>query len=253
MKKTVLVTAFIFLFITGSFPGNANEPDILSVASFAPMQVKDTTQLSAEEKFAKDMEEWNKALKAYYYHKKEHFETLPKSKKDIIFLGNSITDNCEWAELFGNPHIKNRGIGGDDTEGILERLSDITSGQPAKIFLMIGTNDLAFGKTVDYIIANYRKIITRIRQESPRTKIYIQSVLPTDDAIQTNRKNTDIILINEGLEKLAREFSLPYIDLFSAFKTENNKLNREYSLDGLHLNGKGYLLWKDVIARYVRE
>jgi len=253
MKKTVLVTAFIFLFITGSFPGNANEPDILSAASFAPMQVKDTTQLSAEEKFAKDMEEWNKALKAYYYHKKEHFETLPKSKKDIIFLGNSITDNCEWAELFGNPHIKNRGIGGDDTDGILERLSDITSGQPAKIFLMIGTNDLAFGKTVNYITSNYRKIITRIRQESPRTKIYIQSILPTDDAIHTNRKNTDIILINEGLQDIAREFSIPYIDLFGAFMTENNKLNKEYSLDGLHLNGKGNLLWKNMIARYVRE
>lgn len=253
MKKTVIAAVFAFMFITGSFRGIASETRVLSSNYIVPMQVRDTSQMSAEEKFAKDMEEWNKALKAYYYHKKEHFETLPKSKKDIIFLGNSITDNCEWAELFGNPHIKNRGIGGDDTDGILERLSDITSGQPAKIFLMIGTNDLAFGKTVNYIISNYRKIITRIRQESPRTKIYIQSILPTDDAIHTNRKNTDIILINEGLQDIARELSIPYIDLFGAFKTENNKLNKEYSLDGLHLNGKGYLVWKDMIARYVRE
>jgi hypothetical protein len=36
------------------------------------------------------MEEWNKALKAYYYHKKEHFETLPKSKKDIFFWGTAL-------------------------------------------------------------------------------------------------------------------------------------------------------------------
>jgi len=253
MKKTVFVATIAFMLMMVPYLGNAEKVSFLITPAFVATQAGDTTQLSAEEKFAKDMEEWNKALKAYYYHKKEHFETLPKSKKDIIFLGNSITDNCEWAELFGNPHIKNRGIGGDDTDGILERLNDITSGQPSKIFLMIGTNDLAYGKTVDYIVANYRKIITQIRQESPRTKIYIQSVLPTDDAVQINRKNTDIILINEGLQKIAREYSLPYIDLFNPFKTENNKLNREYSLDGLHLNGKGYLLWKDIIARYVRE
>ena len=149
MKNTVLFIVCTFMFLIESFQGNASETHIISDASFVSMLIRDTTKLSAEEKFAKDMEEWNKALKAYYYHKKEHFETLPKSKKDIIFLGNSITDNCEWAELFNNPHIKNRGIGGDDTDGILERLSDITSGQPAKIFLMIGTNDLAYGKTVD--------------------------------------------------------------------------------------------------------
>lgn len=253
--KTSISSVFLALFcIQMVHNANATEASLaLASPSSCVLNQADTSQISAEEKFAKDLEEWNKALKAYYYHKKEHFESLPKSKRDIIFLGNSITDNCEWAELFGNPHIKNRGIGGDDTDGILERLDDITIGKPAKIFLMIGTNDLANGKSVDYIIGNYRKIIAKIKESSPRTRIYIQSILPTNDAIHITRKNSDIILINNALKDIAGEFSVPYIDLFSAFKTEGNKLNQEYSLDGLHLNGKGYLLWKNIIARYVKE
>lgn len=71
------------------------------------------------------------------------FEVLPTSKKDIIFLGNSITNGGEWAELLGNPHVKNRGISGDRADTMLDRLHVITKGKPAKIFLLIGINDLA--------------------------------------------------------------------------------------------------------------
>ena len=205
------------------------------------------------DKFAEDMELWNKGMKAYYYHKKENFETLPNTENEIIFLGNSITDGCEWSELFQNPNIKNRGIGGDDTDGILERIDEALESKPSKIFLMIGTNDLAYGKTVEYIIENYKKIISRIMSESPDTKIYIQSELPTDDAIHYTRKNSDLMLINEKLKDIARDNKLVYIDLFSLFATDDNKLDKKYSLDGLHLNGKAYLLWKKEIEKYVNN
>ncbi len=202
-------------------------------------------------KYAEDLDAWNKALRAYYYHRKEHFETLPNTKNEIIFLGNSITDNCEWAELFSNPNIKNRGIGGDDTDGILERLNEVTESNPSKIFIMIGTNDLSNSKSVEYVVENYKKIIARIKQSTPRTEIYIQSIIPTDDAIHTTRKNSDIIRINNQLKLVAEQNGLTYIDLFSVFKLDNNKLNPVYSLDGLHLNGKGYLVWKKEIEKYI--
>lgn len=210
-------------------------------------------EIMAYDKFAEDMDAWNKALKAYYHHKKENFETLPDTENEIIFLGNSITDGCEWAELFQNPNVKNRGIGGDDTDGILERLDEVTSSKPAKIFIMVGTNDLATGKSVEHIIGNYKKIIANIRQTSPRTKIYIQSELPTDDAIHYTRKNSDLMAINIQLKEIARENNLTFIDLFSLFANDQNKMNPKYSLDGLHINGKGYLIWKRAIQNYVNE
>jgi predicted alpha-1,2-mannosidase len=205
------------------------------------------------DKVKEDMELWNKAVRAYYYHKKEHFESLPDTEGEIIFLGNSITDNCEWAELFGNPSIKNRGIGGDDTDGVLERLDEVTSSKPSKIFLMIGTNDLAYGKSAEHVLENIGIILDRIHSDSPGTRIYLQSILPVDEAVHYTRKNSEIQNINRGLEKMAGERGLIYIDLHSKFSNEEGILDKQYSLDGLHLNGEGYLYWKELIAGYVAE
>lgn len=217
------------------------------------MTAEEIDEIMKYDRYAEELAAWNKALRAYYYHKKEHFESLPNGENEIVFLGNSITDNAEWWELFGDPRIRNRGIGGDDTDGILERLDEVTESRPLKIFIMIGTNDLAYGKSVEYIIENYKKIILRITGSTPGTKIYIQSVIPTDDAVHYTRKNNDIIAVNDRLREIAAASGLTYIDLFSLFCLENNKLNPEYSIDGLHLNGKGYEVWKEAIIKYVEE
>lgn len=222
-----------------------------SLSSILTREEKD--KILSYDKYTEDLEAWNKAMKAYYYHRKEHFETLPNTVHEIIFLGNSITDQAEWFELFENPNVKNRGIGGDDTDGILERLDEVVESKPDKVFIMIGTNDLSNGKSVEYIIENYSKILDGISNKSPDTKIYVQSVLPTDDALHYTRKNSEIIKINEKLESLAISKDCIYINLFSHFATSENKLNPEYSLDGLHLSGKGYQLWKELIENYVNE
>lgn len=85
------------------------------------------------------------AQNEYNYQKRSLFEQLPIRGNDIVFLGNSITDGCEWAELFNNRHIKNRGISADRSGWLLDRLDPIVNGHPKKLFLMIGTNDLAAG------------------------------------------------------------------------------------------------------------
>lgn len=208
----------------------------------------------AYDRFAEDLAEWNRAIKAYYYHRKEHFETLPDTPHEIIFLGNSITDGAEWFELFGgNPNIKNRGIGGDDTDGVLERLDEVTSSKPDKIFMMIGTNDIAYSKSVEHVVENTKKIISRIKESSPNTKIYIESVLPVQDAIHTTRPNEKLMAINKQLIEICKEQHLTYIDLVPLLSDENGKLNMKYSIDGLHVNGDGYLIWVDAIKKYVNE
>lgn len=231
----------------GSKPEDA-PPSMSSILS-----EDEIAEIMAYDKFAEDMEAWNKAIKAYYYHKKENFESLPNTENEIIFLGNSLTDGNEWSEMFENPNVKNRGIGGDDTDGILDRISEVTTSQPAKVFIMIGTNDLAYGKSVEYVIDNYKKIIDSIQIKSPNTKIYIQSELPVDDAIHYTRKNSDLKEINRHLQIICSEKDLIYINLFSLFEDEKGKLNPKYSYDGLHVNGEGYLIWKKAILKYVEE
>jgi lysophospholipase L1-like esterase len=189
----------------------------------------------------------------YYDQKVTLFRLLPNTKGEIVFLGNSITDIGEWAEIWQNKKVRNRGISGDNTFGVLARLDEITSAQPAKVFIMIGINDIAKETPDSVIIANYKKIINRIKNESPKTKIVVQSILPTNnDFIEFKRhqnKTEHIILINTALENYCKEIGLVYVDLYTAFLDENKKLDKKYTNDGLHINGYGYIRWKEVLVQ----
>ena len=64
------------------------------------------------------------------------FELLSVQPGDTVFLGDSITEAGKWYELFPQSNVRNRGIGGDVTTGIIARLDQITDGQPALIHLL---------------------------------------------------------------------------------------------------------------------
>ena len=189
----------------------------------------------------------------FYYQRATLFEVLPTSKSDIIFLGNSITNGGEWAELLGNPHAKNRGISGDTTQGVLDRLSTITKGKPSKIFLLIGTNDLSRGKSMDEIA----KIVERVKRESPATKLYVQSVFPVNPKFNKflghmNRQK-DIAALNAKIKAVAARYGVTYIDVYkSLVLPSTDVMNPEYTNDGLHLLGKGYLKWVEVLKPYLK-
>lgn len=193
----------------------------------------------------------------YYLHKKSQFEMLPNTPNEIIFLGNSITDGGNWSELFADLRIKNRGISGDVTEGILNRLDEVTESNPSKIFIMIGINDLSRGKTTQEILNNYEIILDRIISSSPSTEIFVESILPVNDNFTQFEKHyaraDSVTILNKKLEKLVVSKNQTYIDLYSSFLDDEGKLNSDLTEDGLHLNGKAYLLWKSLVEDYVKE
>lgn len=193
----------------------------------------------------------------YYYQRATLFEQLPITSTDIVFLGNSLTDGCEWAELFGNPHIKNRGISGDEVMGIYDRIDPILKGKPAKIFLLTGVNDVSHDLTADSILVMYRKLVNKIKSDSPKTKLYIQSILPVNDEFtrfpKVHNKTQVILDINKGLKQLAKENGYTYIDLYTHFIAPGTQsFDKKYTNDGLHLLGPGYLVWKEVLKPYVK-
>jgi len=193
---------------------------------------------------------------SYYTEKQTLFDNLPKSTDTVYFLGDSLTDGCEWSELLSNPKIKNRGIMGDSTEGILNRLNQTTQSKPQKIFIMIGINDLLNNIETTKILDNYKKIITTIRADSPKTKIYIENVLPLNFEIDKTKRptnNQNISDFNNNLKNFADNSNIFYIDLYSAFLNSSGQLNEKYTLDGIHLNGQGYLIWKNEISKYINK
>jgi lysophospholipase L1-like esterase len=211
-----------------------------------------TLTLAFSSLFARDAAKYS----TYYNQRASLFESLPHAQDDIVFLGDSITDGGEWCELFGDSRMKNRGISGDVTWGVLDRLEEVTAGKPAKIFLMIGVNDLARGKSVQEISANHREIVEGILQASPETQLYLQSVLPVNNVFGKFNNHTDkgveILVVNKKLKELAKATpNTEYIDLFQAFRTNDGLLETLYSNDGLHLTGDGYVLWKSMIEKHV--
>lgn len=194
----------------------------------------------------------------YYDQRASLFEVLPAAPDDLVFLGNSITDGCEWSELFDNGRVKNRGISGDVVMGVYDRLGPILKGNPSKIFLLIGINDLAVGIPADTIVRQIGLIVERVKTESPRTRLYIQSLLPVNDCYDMFRGHTSrwqaVAEINRELQTLSQEKGVTYIDLYAHFVEEGSgKLRPEYSNDGLHLLGAGYLKWRDILKPYLED
>ncbi|HLF45921.1 MAG TPA: family 20 glycosylhydrolase [Chitinophagaceae bacterium] len=191
----------------------------------------------------------------YYHQRVSLFNALPQSKDDIIFLGNSFTDGGEWSELFNDIKIKNRGISGDITAGVLKRIDEVVKGKPAKVFLMIGTNDLARGITTDSVVKNILLISVYIKQESPATKLFVQSILPVSDVFKKfsghTSKTDSILKVNNHLSKASETYQYIFINLYPSFCNQQGKLNEKYSNDGLHLTGTGYLLWKHLVFSHV--
>ncbi len=198
------------------------------------------------------------AQSAYNYQRRSMFDSLAVRSSDIVFLGNSITDGCEWAELFDNRHVRNRGISGDRSSWLLERLDAIIEGHPKKLFLMIGINDLSDGTTPQAIVANIGKLLDRFALESPWTKIYVQSVLPVNDTMRSFSglaDNAHVREINRLLEELCASRpnkKVLYLDVHSALVDSDGRLDKRYTNDGLHLMGAGYLAWKEVLKPYVK-
>ncbi|OUN76247.1 GDSL family lipase [Alistipes sp. An116] len=193
----------------------------------------------------------------YHFQRRSLFDVLPLHSSDIVFVGNSITDGCEWAELFQNRHVKNRGISGDRSDWLLGRLDSILTAHPKKLFLMIGTNDLAAGRTPDEIVRDVERLIDRFQRESKWTKIYVQSILPVNgEGFTKYRSHYEhahlIVPTNKRLEALCHQKGVTYLDVWGALADDEGRLDRRYTNDGLHLMGAGYLVWRDAIRIHVK-
>lgn len=195
---------------------------------------------------------WDSTFRpATYSIKREQFKSYKSTSKDIVFLGNSLTANTDWQELLEMGNVKNRGISGDISFGILERLKEITDTKPAKIFLLIGINDISRNIPDELILKNYSKIVSRIRSESPNTKIYLQTLLPVNHIFDKFKnhygKDNHILYVNEAIRKMADQKMIFVIDLYPHFLDENNRLKSELTHDGLHLTATGYQVWAKLL------
>lgn len=192
-------------------------------------------------------------LNSHYSQRLDFFRKMPNRKGEIAFVGNSITEGGKWQELLQKKNIINRGISGDVTYGILARLDEVLESKPAKVFLLSGVNDMKRGTPNEVILNNFKRMMVMVKTLSPKTKLYMQSVLPVNEAmlpaIYAQVKNSKINDLNQKLEALCKEMGVNYINLHPALADENGSLKKELSIDGLHLRQASYVLWANELKR----
>jgi lysophospholipase L1-like esterase len=65
-------------------------------------------------------------------------------------------------------------------------------------------------------------------------------------------KDEHIHAVNVGLKKIATDEHITLIDLYPSFLDSEGRLNKDYTLDGLHPNAKGYEVWKKILLPYLQ-
>ena len=177
------------------------------------------------------------------------FEALSSAHAAVVFVGDSITEGGLWSEWLSGMNVINRGISGNTTQDILNRMHQIVSVKPDKLFLMIGVNDLNKQLGVEVALRNYTTLFDLIDSQLPHTEVYIQSVLPVN-ALWPLIDNTHIPTLNAALVRHADERGYQYIDLHSVFADAEGALKSDLSNDGIHLLAPGYRLWRsEIIGR----
>ena len=243
MKNLLLKPSFFFLLILCLNSCAQNNEEILVEEEV--IIIPDNLYPSEDVRIA-NHSDWTKT---HYPKRIAEFKANSLNFNEIVFIGNSITEQGEdWRLKVNNPKARNRGIEGDTSDGIIARLNEITFYKPEKLFLLIGINDLFQNPyAVEKIYENILKTVDEINSKSPNTQIFVQTVLPTTTENLIPRiKELNILLENSAVGK-----PFDFINLHQRFVMLDGKMNMDFSTDGVHLNEKGYEIWSEIIKNII--
>jgi lysophospholipase L1-like esterase len=189
-------------------------------------------------------------VNTYFEMRREHLEMLG-TLAEVVMLGDSLTELGEWQEMFPEVKIANRGISSDTTSGILERLDEVLEAQPRKVFLMAGINDLSWGGVDEgVVLKNMGEITRRLKAQGVEEVVLQATIFPgKNHGADLPRK---VERLNKGLVKLAAEQGMEFVDL-NGVLAPDGFLKTDFTMDGIHLNGKAYKAWTERIAPFMKS
>lgn len=182
---------------------------------------------------------------------------------NVVMLGDSITDFYDLDKYYGSDKlIVNSGINGNKTDDIINNIRKrVYAYNPSKLFLLIGVNDILYDDaSPEKVIDQIDIIVNEVNQKLPNTKIYIESIYPVNNEWKDNHDNRvkessevneTIVETNKLIEQYCIDNDYKYIDVYSSLTDVNNKLDGNYSNDGLHPNDNGYEIITKILKKYM--
>ena len=177
---------------------------------------------------------------------------------EVVFMGNSITDN--WAyfhpDFFSNHNFCGRGISGQTSAQMLVRFNDdVIDLHPKAVVIMAGTNDVAHN---EYWVSPERvvdNIVAMCNQAQANGIVPIISSIPPCSEFPWRKEienpGQTIVDINKCLKAYADANGIIYLDYHSALTDENLGLPKTLSEDGCHPNPDTYFIMENLVLEAI--
>lgn len=181
------------------------------------------------------------------------FHALAGDRREVVMLGDSLTDRGEWWELLGRP-VANRGIAADTIADVRARLDDVVALAPRAVFVLIGVNDLLNGAAPEAMAKDHAALIGELRRRLPAARLVVESLLPIRDELVARDEPLASATVQKANQLLARGAAAAgagWVDVAARLADAGGELDARYSSDGLHLSGAGYRVWAAALRPYL--
>jgi lysophospholipase L1-like esterase len=156
----------------------------------------------------------------------------------VVFLGDGLSAAARWEERFPEFEVHNLGVNGDTTDEVVARLDDVVDTAPDAVVLQVGTNDVGWHRSDEYIVRNIETILCELRKHLPSARLIVQSVPPRDEDFSPVIRS-----VNRHLRQFAPTVKARYLDLWPVLADPEGRLSPQWSTDGLRLTEPGYDVW----------
>lgn len=158
--------------------------------------------------------------------------------ESVVFVGDGLSAGARWEERIPDLEIHNLGVSGDTTDEVIGRLEAVIEVDPSAVVLQVGTNDVGWNRSDEYIVRNIETILCTLRKQLPSARVLVQSVPPRELEYAPLIRS-----INRHLRQFAPTVKARYLDLWPVLAAPDGTLSTEWSTDRLHLTEAGYVVW----------
>lgn len=180
-------------------------------------------------------------------------ETVCSPMQTVLF-GDSITEIFNVTDLFYDytkatgVAVYNRGISGDTSDRLLERIYDnVINIAPRNLVILTGTNDLGLGVSLDFTASYVDRILQIVGEKCPDTNVILEGIYPVNRNMSMAsrqmvgcRKNSVIAEVNGQLSVLAQKYNVTFADFTDKLIDKKGRFFKEYTYDGLHPTAEGF-------------
>ena len=190
---------------------------------------------------------------------------------DSLVSGYGLRKGEGWCELLKrdkslakNCTILNKGVPGDTTTGLLSRsYRDVLELKPQIVIVLIGTNDLLLGRSVDVVFENLTFILSELLIHNIKPILLSPPGIVMEMAEENFGSSNIYLTVNkrielliEKLKKYSSDNKISFIDLYDFFHNvvnmDNFSTSRDLYIDGIHLNGRGNILMASKIEEILK-